>query len=88
MFVTSRPEIPIRLGFRAISGSIYKDFILHEISTAVIRHNIAIFLRHELGKIREEFSILSDWPGDQKLKLLIERSGSLFIYAATVYRFI
>jgi len=29
-----------------------------------------------------------DWPGTQKLRLLVERSSGLFIYAATVCRFI
>ena len=31
--------------------------MLHEIPAAVIRHDITVLLRHELGKIREEFSI-------------------------------
>ncbi|UKZ53223.1 hypothetical protein TrVGV298_007015 [Trichoderma virens] len=31
VFVTSRPELPIRLGFSEIKGE-YQDFILHEIS--------------------------------------------------------
>ena len=88
VLVTSRPEIPIRLGFRAISGSVHEDFVLHKISAAVIRHDITIFLRHELDKIKEEFSLPFDWPGKQKLELLVERSGSLFNFAATVCRFI
>ena len=88
VLITSRPEIPIRLGFRAISGSVHKDFVLHEISAAVVHHDITVFLRHELDKIKEEFPLPFDWPGKQKLELLVERSGSLFIYAATVCRFI
>ena len=88
VLVTSRPEIPIRLGFRAISGSVHEDFVLHEISAVVVRHDITIFLRCELDKIKEEFSLPFDWPGKQKLEILVERSGSLFIYAATVCRFI
>lgn len=79
MLVTSRPQVPISLWFHALSGSVHEDFVLHEISAAVIRHNTTVFLEHELGRIREEFSILSDWPGDQKLELLV---------AAAVYRFI
>ena len=42
MLVISRPEISIRLGFRAISGSGHKDFMLYEISAAVIRYDITI----------------------------------------------
>ena len=88
VLVTSRPEISIRLGFRNISGSMHEDFVLHDISAAIIRHDIAVFLRHELGKIKEERLLPFDWPGKQKLEILIERSGELFIYAATVCRFI
>lgn len=53
VLVTSRPEVSIHLGFRNVSGSMHKDFVLHDISAAIIRHDIAVFLRHELGKIKE-----------------------------------
>ena len=58
MLITSRPEILIRLRFRAISESVYKDFVLHEIPAAIIRYNITIFLKHELDKIKEDFLLL------------------------------
>ena len=64
MLITSRPEVLIRLRFRAISESVHEDFVLHKIPVAIIRYDITVFLRHELGKIREEFAILPDWPGD------------------------
>ena len=88
VLLTSRPEISIRLGFRAISGSVHEDFVLHDISAAIIRQDIAVFLRHELDKVKDEFSLPSNWPSEQKFEVLIEKSGSLFIYAATVCRFI
>lgn len=86
VLVTSRPEISSQ--FHNISGSMHEDFVLHDISAAIIRHDIAVFLRHELGKIKEERLLPFDWPGKQKLEILVERSGELFIYAATVCRFI
>lgn len=49
VLVTSRPKILIRLGFGDIPGSMYEDFVLHDISATIIRHDIAVFLRHELG---------------------------------------
>ena len=88
VLVTSRPETPIQHGFRTIPGDIHEDFMLHTISPAVVRHDIAIFLRHELNKIRESRSLPLDWPGEQKLKILVERSSDLFIYAATICRFV
>lgn len=88
VLVTSRPEIPIRLGFRAIPGDMHEDFVLHNIAPHVIQHDIAVFLRHELGNIRDERLLSSDWPNKEKFELLVERSSGLFIYAATVCRFI
>ena len=88
VLVTSRPETPIQHGFRTIPGDVHEDFMLHTISPAVVRHDIAIFLRYELNKIRESRSLPLDWPDEQKFKILIERSSGLFIYAATVCRFV
>lgn len=88
VLVTSRPEIPIRLGFRAIPGNTHKDFVLHDIALPVIQHDIATFLKHEINNIRDERLLPSDWPGDKKLESLAEKSRGLFIYAATVCRFI
>lgn len=52
--VTSRPEIPIQLGFRAISGKLHEDFVLHNIAPPVVQHDIEIFLRHEIKVIRDD----------------------------------
>ena len=32
----------------------HEDFVRHEISAAVIRHDITVFLKHKSGKIKEE----------------------------------
>lgn len=76
VLVTSRPETLTQLGFRDIPGSLHEDLVLHEISAATIRHDIAIFLRHELGKIKEERLLPFDWPGKQNLDLLVENPVS------------
>ena len=88
VLVTSRPEIPIQLGFLAISGDTHENFVLHNIASPVIQHDISVFLRHEMGIIRSEHLLPSDWPTKEELELLIEKSGGLFIYAVTVCRFI
>jgi hypothetical protein len=41
VFVTSRLELPVRLGFKSISGGSYQDIILHEIPQPIIEHDIA-----------------------------------------------
>jgi hypothetical protein len=88
IFITSRPELPIRLGFKNMEGSIYQDLVLHEISQATIEHDISAFLQHELTKIRVDRSLALDWPGKGNIKTLVEMAVPLFIFAATVCRFV
>jgi hypothetical protein len=87
VFVTSRPETPILLGFREISA-VHQDLALHNISRPVIEHDISIFLKHKLKIIREERSLPPDWPNEQSIELLVQKADKLFIYAATVCLFI
>ncbi|EFR02261.1 hypothetical protein MGYG_05262 [Nannizzia gypsea CBS 118893] len=84
-FLTSRPELPIRLGFRDITDN-HQDLILHEIPRPLIEHDISLFLKHRLSKIRKDQSLSDDWPGDTNIKTLAQMSVPLFIFAATVCR--
>jgi hypothetical protein len=88
VLVTSRPETPVRLGFGDISVTVHEDFVLHNIDQSIIEHDISIFLKHELKSIKEKRGLFVEWPNKQIVDLLAQRTGSLFIYAATVCRFI
>jgi hypothetical protein len=96
IFVTSRPELPIRLGFKNMSGGTYQDLVLHEIPQPTIEHDISAFLKHELAKIRDDHNrplpphrwLPSDWPGEGNIQSLVNMAIPLFIFAATVCRFI
>ncbi|KAK6527333.1 hypothetical protein TWF281_010518 [Arthrobotrys megalospora] len=88
VFLTSRPEIPIRPAFKRLREDNYKEFILHEVSISNIKHDILLFLGHEMSKIREECQFSLEWPNDEKLHRLAEMAVPLFIYAATLCRFI
>jgi len=69
--------------------AIYHDLALHNISRAAVDHDITIFLRDEFKQIRDTFEDLpANWPGDEKIKYLVQRADGLFIYAATICRFI
>ena len=87
IFITSRPETPIRLGFKEIKGT-HQDFVLHQVQETTIRHDIKIFLNYELAKITRNTSVYSKWPGEDKIDRLYQRANGLFIYAATACRFI
>ncbi|KAF9765081.1 hypothetical protein IL306_002692 [Fusarium sp. DS 682] len=95
VFVTSRPELPVRLGFSSI-GNTYQDLILHKIPQSIIEHDISVFLRHELANIRsrfneetvEELKLPVHWPGEANLEKLTRAAVPLFIFAATICRFV
>ncbi|KAJ9412841.1 hypothetical protein QL093DRAFT_2518946 [Fusarium oxysporum] len=95
VFLTSRPELPIRLGFNEVQGS-YQDLVLHDIPTQIVEHDIIVFLNDEFKKIRHNFNMTvgderklpPDWPGRPTVQSLAQMAVPLFIFAATVCRFV
>jgi hypothetical protein len=96
IFLTSRPELPIRLGFKKMSDCVHHDVILHEIAKNTIKDDILSFLTAEFRKIRDDHNDLrpeesflpEDWPGEQNIQALCEMAVPLFIFAATVACFV
>ncbi|KAF2030377.1 vegetative incompatibility protein HET-E-1, partial [Setomelanomma holmii] len=86
--VTSRPELHIRVGFKEMPNGTYQDLVLHQVPRSTIEHDIRLFLEHELSVIRKERMISSDWPATQQILTLVELAVPLFIYAATVCRYV
>ncbi|SCV61403.1 related to RSA4-WD-repeat protein required for maturation and efficient intra-nuclear transport [Fusarium fujikuroi] len=93
VFLTSRPELPIRLGFSEVRG-FYQDLVLHEIPAQIVEHDIVVFLNDEFKKIRHKFNLTVvderrlplDWPGCSIVQRLAQMAVPLFIFAATVCR--
>ncbi|KAL6406404.1 vegetative incompatibility protein HET-E-1 [Ilyonectria robusta] len=91
ILVTSRPELPIRLGFHAV-----KDLVLHEIPSGIIEHDISAFFDHKLAKVKAEYNssvskdrhLPFDWPGEENVQRLVKMAVPLFIFATTVCRFL
>jgi NACHT domain len=88
ILVTSRPELPIRLGFRQMSDGTYQDLVLHEVPKRTIEHDIRLFLEHKLREIQEERSLSPNWPRRDQIQALVELAVPLFIFAATACRYI
>lgn len=95
-FLTSRPELLIRLGFSKIKGR-YQDLVLHDIPEPIIEHDIATFLQFRFTEIRDDYNALYagskqeiplEWPGPEAIHTLVQMAVPLFIFAATVCRFI
>ncbi|KID71021.1 P-loop NTPase, partial [Metarhizium hybridum] len=95
VFVTSRPELPIRIGFSLIN-ILYRNVALQEMPEYVIQHDISMFLEHQLAKIRGEYNVTVSedrrlpltWPGHETVQALVRMATPLFIFAATVCRFL
>ncbi|KAI1174792.1 vegetative incompatibility protein HET-E-1 [Nemania sp. FL0916] len=93
-FLTSRPELPIRLGFRKVHGG-YQDLVLHQMPQQIVTHDLRVFFDLELTRIHEEYNdssfedaqLPSDWPG-QHVDALVRKAYPLFIVAATICRFL
>ncbi|KAG8724599.1 hypothetical protein FRC09_016742 [Ceratobasidium sp. 395] len=79
-FVTSRPEPKIvdQMRKREAEG-LRLELRLHELESMVVRQDIATYLRAKLAPAG---------LSEAELSILVQRSGVLFIYAATVVRFI
>ncbi|CAG8921774.1 unnamed protein product [Penicillium salamii] len=88
MFLTSRPELPIRLGFSKMGNHQYQDLALHDIPEEVTAHDISLFLKDQFLKIQDKKDVPTDWPGEDVIRTLVEMSVPLFISAATVCRYV
>ena len=88
VFLTSRPEIPIRHGFYQMPDSEHQDFVLHNVPPTIVNHDISLFLEYNLRIIRQECTLGADWPGEVVLQQLVLYACGLFIWAATACRFI
>ena len=89
IFVTSRPETPINIGFKNIPQATER-FILHrDIADSITQHDLRVFFRHEFEEMRGLFPHLPEnWPGEYAIDSLAQKAECLFIFAATVCRFI
>ncbi|KAF5367735.1 hypothetical protein D9758_009902 [Tetrapyrgos nigripes] len=82
-FLTSRPEQHIKDYFDVDEiqqeEQTLQHFYLHNVQKSIVKDDISIFLQQGLGQM----SISQD-----KMDILLERSGVLFIYAATIIKYI
>lgn len=77
--VSSRPEPEIRDGMSKQGDPIESRVVLHELDSQIVQADIEVCLRVELGRMQ---------PTEDQISALVRRAGILFIYAATVVRYI
>ncbi|KAH8802971.1 putative G-protein beta WD-40 repeat-containing protein [Xylogone sp. PMI_703] len=88
IFITSRPEIVIRHGFDKTDKAIFCDLSLNSVPRPIIERDISIFIKYHMNEIRETRMLKQEWPGEQKILIIARRADRLFIYAATLCRFL
>ncbi|KAL3456232.1 hypothetical protein BJX64DRAFT_294281 [Aspergillus heterothallicus] len=88
IFVTSRPEVHIKLGFSEIKDHQYQDLVLHDIAEELTESDINLYFEHQFVMLKRDRNILDHWPTCDTIKELVRISAPLFISAATICRYI
>ncbi|CAE6527223.1 unnamed protein product, partial [Rhizoctonia solani] len=78
-FVTSRPKPDIYHKIFPQSPNTRAVFHLHDIESFLVRADIETYIKAELDFVS---------PTEEQIETLVQRSGNLFIYAATLIRYI
>jgi NACHT domain len=81
-FITSRPEIRLKESFA--KPWTHSNFILHEVEKEIVKADIEIYIKRWLNMHDSSH----DWPPQAEVERLANMSGALFIYAATVCKYI
>ena len=91
-FITGRPESQIREGFRSELLQPHTTTLeLHNIDRSSVDSDIKLFFKTrftEIAKSRSKSGLEEDWPGPHYIDILCRKAGGLFIYAATVVKFV
>jgi hypothetical protein len=90
VFLTSRPEPSIERMFkRKDLQGVTSTLALHrDIEKGMVRADIARYFDHELSKLREVIPNNPEFPTKDDIRLLVERTDTLFIYARTVVEYV
>jgi hypothetical protein len=82
--ITSRDEGPIRRMFNAFQSQV----ALHDIEQTIVQRDIYHYLQHSFAELARGQNLDLPFPSAQDLDELVRRAGPLFIYAATVTKWI
>lgn len=66
----------------------HRDLILYKVPKNMIERDIILFLEFKLVEIREQRSLNTSWPEEGYVQTLVNMAMPLFIFAATVCRFL
>jgi hypothetical protein len=91
-FITGRPEPRIRTGFRLpLLEPLTQIFFLHGVESSSVDGDIRMYLMQKLAEItkrRSDLDLPNPWPRGDEIEALTKKSSGLFIFAATLARFV
>jgi hypothetical protein len=91
LFISSRAEPAIQAMFHQLSATAQQAVVqLHDLDKTVVQADIRTYLINSFADIRADRPgrELDDWPRTHDIEQLVHLSGALFVYAATVIRFV
>jgi hypothetical protein len=91
VLITSRPEPFIQRIFNEISEDeeIHYNLALQMVDNAVVSRDISVFINYELKNIwKRGCGLTTNWPGEEAIEELTQKSGCLFNFAAIVCSYI
>ncbi|KAG8912888.1 hypothetical protein FRC02_005767, partial [Tulasnella sp. 418] len=89
VFITSRPEVHIRSQFdNPAMRLVAQASFLHEIKADIIQRDVGLYINHHLQEISRNLLGGIDWPDKGDVKVMIEQSGGLFIYASAAIAYV
>ena len=81
-FITSRPEVVLKETFGHCLG--HSNFILHEVEEEIVKADIELYVK---AYLHDKYNSPNS-PTQAELERLVHMCGTLFIYAATVCKYV
>jgi hypothetical protein len=90
VFLTSRPESSIETMFidAVLDGTTHTLALHRDIEENTVQSDITHYLSSELSKLRKRIPNNPTFPDNNSIHTLVERAGTLFIYARTAVEYI
>lgn len=85
--LTSRPDLPIRLGFQGTIDH-HQHLMIHKSPSSVIEHDIRLYFENKFLRLQQERDLPANWPGNRTINTLVERATASFISTTTLFQFI
>jgi hypothetical protein len=84
ILITSRVEDTIKLMFDRMAHQL----ALHDIEADIVQGDIQLYFKHRLTSLAHSRKLPLPFPTNDALDELVRRAGTLFIYAATVVKWV